>query len=164
MKLLFVLALFVAILGAQPAHDFCKSCHKEQVEDFKTHPHFQKNLSCDACHGESAKHRSANGDVPPDRVAGPAEQPSLCGTCHASRSSSYVNSKHGTLVLARSKTRAASCTTCHGTHNMRAPKQLEAQCNRCHQTLPESCKKSPPVTAKVVCMGCHDPHTLVAKR
>ncbi|MBM3739538.1 MAG: hypothetical protein FJW39_27545 [Acidobacteria bacterium] len=160
--LLFLLALPVA---GQKVHELCAACHNQHFDDLQKHKHFAKGMSCDACHGESKAHREAGGNQLPDKVAAPAEQPTLCGSCHADQGKAYSTSKHGKAVVARSAVRAATCTTCHGTHAARAPAGIQQQCNRCHQTLPESCKKPPPAaTAKVACVNCHDQHTLAVKR
>ena len=56
MTRLYALCLWLALalpILAQKPHEFCVACHSEQVGDFQTHPHFQKALSCDACHGPS---------------------------------------------------------------------------------------------------------------
>ncbi|HYZ85773.1 MAG TPA: cytochrome c3 family protein [Bryobacteraceae bacterium] len=155
--MLAALALSFAAWG-QKAHDLCVACHDEQVTDFSTHKHFQKGLSCDACHGMSEKHRAASGAAPPDRVAGPDEVPALCGACHVAQLKDYKNSKHAELVFAKSKTRAPGCGTCHGVHQARTLKQINASCARCHTTLPASCKPD------VACSTCHSPHTFVAKK
>jgi Cytochrome c3 len=157
------LALFLLVVTlpglAQKTHEFCASCHSEQVADFQTHPHFQKGLSCDACHGASVKHRTSTGAVPPDRVAAPDEVPALCGGCHGAEQKEYLASAHGKLVVSRSKTKAANCATCHGVHNLRNAKQTQLQCGRCHAMLAAS---HPAVTAGASCMSCHAKHTLVA--
>ena len=151
-------------LYAQPLHELCGACHSEPATDFQDHPHFAGGVNCDSCHGESKAHREATGHKPPDRVAGPTEQPAVCGKCHEGISKQYTASKHGQLVMARAEKRAAACTTCHGTHVLRMPAAMEAQCNRCHTSLPASCKKPPPdgKAAKPVCVSCHSPHTLSA--
>ena len=164
MKLLALAALAVCLALAQKVHEACMACHNEQVQDFKSHPHFEKGLSCDACHGKSEKHRAATGGAPPDKVAAPDEQPALCGACHTSQSKSFLASKHGKLIAEHAKVKAPSCGTCHGTHALRAAKAMEAQCSRCHSALPASCKAAPVRTAKVSCAGCHDPHTSLAGR
>ena len=69
----------------------------------QTHAHFRKGLSCDACHGPSLKHRTSTGAVPPDRVAAPDEVLALCGGCHSIEQKEYLESKHGKLVMARSR-------------------------------------------------------------
>ena len=140
------------LLMAQKTHEYCAPCHSEQVADFQIHPHFQKGLSCDVCHGPSVKHRTSTGAVPPDKVAAPDEVPALCGGCHAVEAKEFLDSKHGKLVMARSKLRAANCTTCHGVHNLRKP-----QCQSCHATLPSA---HPAVPAEGSCMSCHNKHTL----
>jgi hypothetical protein len=140
------------LLLAQKTHEFCAPCHSEQIADLQTHAHFRKGLSCDACHGPSLKHRTSTGAVPPDRVAAPDEVPALCGSCHSIEQKEYLESKHGKLVMARSKVKAANCTTCHGVHNLRQP-----QCQRCHATLASA---HPAVAAEASCMSCHSKHTL----
>src|SRR5438477_8210242 len=101
-------ALFLTMpMGAEEVHKFCAPCHSEQVADFQAHKHFQKGLSCDACHGPSVKHRTSTGAVSPDQVAAPDEVPPLCGGCHAAELREFAPSKHGKLVLARAKVKAA---------------------------------------------------------
>ena len=169
MSLLPLLLLAAAgWLSAQqpPLHEVCGACHNEQSTDLQEHAHFAGGITCDACHGESKPHREATGHKPPDQVAGPAEQPAVCGRCHGGIAKEYVASKHGQRVMARSEKRAASCTTCHGTHSQRMPAAMETQCNRCHAGLPASCKKDPPpgkAAAKPVCAGCHSPHSLTIR-
>ncbi len=138
-----ILLLLALPLLAQKTHELCAPCHAEQVADFQSHPHFQKGLSCDACHGPSVKHRTSLGAPPPDRVAAPDEVPALCGGCHAAQARDYLASRHGKLVMARSKVKAANCVTCHGMHNPRAAAKI---CQRCHTEAPSA-----------------DPHTLAAK-
>lgn len=152
-------------------HEVCGACHSEPASDFQAHPHFSKGLQCDACHGSSKPHREATGHKPPDQVAGPAEQPAVCGACHTAQRKQYESSRHGQLVAARSEKKAAACTTCHGTHSLRAPAAIRAQCNRCHAAaqLPAPCRKDPPpadaaAAARVACMSCHDRHALTARR
>ncbi len=152
-----VLLLLALPLLAQKTHEFCAPCHAEQVADFQTHPHFKKGLSCDACHGPSAKHRASIGAAPPDRVTAPDEIPALCGACHAGEQKDFLESKHGKLVMARSKVKAANCATCHGVHNLRTTAQTLQQCRKCHTALPASHPAAAPS-----CMSCHARHTLLA--
>ncbi|MFN7922557.1 MAG: cytochrome c3 family protein [Bryobacteraceae bacterium] len=159
-----LVVVFAAALGAQKLDEVCGACHNEPADDFRTHVHFEKGLSCDACHGASKAHREASGHKLPDKVAGPSEQPAVCGACHTAQRKSYEASKHGKLVLARAEKRAAACTTCHGTHAQRKAVAMVNQCGRCHQALPESCRKPAPQVSKVACANCHDAHTLAAKR
>ena len=151
------LLLLALPLLAQKTQEFCAPCHSEQVADFETHKHFQKGLSCDACHGPSVKHGASTGAVSPDRVAAPDEVPALCGGCHAGQQKEFLASKHGALVMARSKVKAANCATCHGVHNLRTASQTLQQCQKCHPALPAS---HPAAAATAACMSCHDRHTL----
>ncbi|MEX2262191.1 MAG: cytochrome c3 family protein [Bryobacteraceae bacterium] len=158
--LLFVLPL--ALFG-QKVQEFCAACHTQQVADFETHTHHAKGLSCDICHGPSLKHRNSIGAASPDRVASSDQLAALCGACHTGQAKEYSTSKHGKLVAERSRTRAASCTTCHGTHSLRAGLETERQCAKCHVSLPASCKAQPArKDASVSCMNCHAQHTLQA--
>jgi hypothetical protein len=152
-----LLALLAAMAVAQKVHELCAPCHNQHAEDFQGHKHFDKGLSCDACHGESKGHREATGGKAPDRVAGPADQPAMCGACHGQQGKAYQSGKHGQLVVARAAKRAAACTTCHGTHAPRRPAAMLAQCNRCHDPLPSACKPDG-------CASCHNPHSLAAKK
>ncbi len=156
MKTLLLLLVAAGLFG-QKLHEVCGACHTEPAEDFQSHTHFTKGLSCDACHGASKAHREATGHKPPDQVAGPADQPRVCGTCHAARRKEYESSKHGKLVLASAEKKAAACTTCHGTHLLRKPAAMLVQCNRCHEVLPQACQKTAP------CASCHNPHTLARR-
>lgn len=163
MKFLAVLVWLVPAL-AQKTHEFCAPCHAEQVTDFQAHPHFQKGLNCDACHGSSVKHRTSTGAAPPDRVAAPDEVPALCGGCHAQQAKDYAITRHSKLVLEHAGVKAANCATCHGVHNLRTPAQIARQCERCHATVPSSCKAAPAKKAAAVsCMNCHATHTLIAR-
>ncbi|MEZ5353638.1 MAG: cytochrome c3 family protein [Bryobacteraceae bacterium] len=158
------MALLLAAASALPAQDLrelCGACHSEPASDFASHPHMERGLSCDACHGKSEAHRAATGHKPPDKIAGPSDQPQVCGACHPAERKSYESSTHGKLVLARDAKRAAACTTCHGTHALRSVAAMSRQCGRCHEALPESCKRPPaPTTSKLLCANCHDKHTL----
>ena len=147
------------LFAAEP----CAPCHGEQIADFQSHRHAASGLACAVCHGLSEKHRNSNGESAPDRVAAPNEVPALCGTCHSNQLKEYSGSKHGALVLAVSKTRAANCNTCHGVHALKTANQMLVQCGRCHAATPEACQKDPPVAAKIACMGCHAKHTLARK-
>lgn len=158
--ILIPLLLALPVLAQKP-HEFCAACHTEQVADFETHKHFEKGLSCDACHGPSLKHRTSTGAVSPDRVAAPDEVPALCGRCHASEQRQFIGSKHGVLVMARSKVKAANCATCHGVHNLRSARQTQQQCQKCHATLPAA---HPSLAAAVSCVSCHPGHTLLAAK
>lgn len=154
-----------AVAYGQKLHEVCGACHTEPAADFQQHRHFEKGLQCDACHGASQPHREATGHKPPDRVAGPAEQPAVCGACHTAQRKEYQTSKHWQRIEERSEKRAAACTTCHGTHSVRAPAAITAQCNRCHTALPASCQREPALANdKPICASCHSPHGLSVKR
>ena len=167
---LFILALRAHLFADEKTRDFCKVCHVETVQDFLSHPHSEKGLDCDTCHGESVKHRSSQGHTEPDRIAAPHEVPALCGGCHAGKGSStiqeqYSSSKHGQLVLAKAKVRSPHCGTCHGVHSVRSPQGIEAQCRRCHTRLPASCAATPASTkARFSCANCHIAHLFAAKK
>jgi len=152
-----VLLLLTLPLLAQKTHEFCAPCHAEQVADFRPTRIFQKGLSCDACHGPSAKHPRFDWRSASDRVAAPDEIPALCGACHAGEQKDFLESKHGKLVMARSKVKAANCATCHGVHNLRTTAQTLQQCRKCHAALPAA---HPAAAAS--CMSCHARHTLLA--
>ena len=155
----WLLLLFCALLvGAQKTHEYCAPCHAEQVADLQTHPHFVKGLSCDACHGQSVKHRTSTGAASPDRVAAPDEVPALCGACHAVEKKEYLTTKHAALVVARAAVKSANCATCHGVHSLRTAKETQQQCLKCHAMLPASCKP------EAGCVSCHAPHLMTAKR
>lgn len=157
MKYLLLLLCWLP-LGAQKTHEYCAPCHAEQVADLQTHPHFAKGLSCDACHGQSVKHRTSTGAASPDRVAAPDEVPALCGTCHPTQKKAYLTTKHAAVVMERTQVKSANCATCHGVHSLRTAKQTQQQCLKCHTMLPASCKPG------ATCVSCHVPHAMTAKR
>ena len=159
---LLLVATAVPLLAQLRVHDTCNPCHNEQVSDFFTHAHASKLLSCDVCHGKSEKHVAASGAAAPDRVAARDEQPALCGTCHPQARKEFESSRHGKLVLARSKARAPSCGVCHGVHAPRTVLQMEQGCARCHTVLPPACGAHQGKNAR--CTTCHARHTMIAKR
>ncbi len=164
MNLWLGLLVAASLFSAETLHEVCSVCHSELVEQFTTHTHFRKGMSCDACHGPSVAHRTATGGVAPDRISAPDEVPALCGSCHPAQRKEFTGSKHGLLVLGRSRTKAANCTTCHGVHNSRTAVQTEAQCQKCHESLPAPCKGAPArKAAGVSCVNCHSRHTLTAR-
>ncbi len=165
------LLLLAALAQAQPVHELCRECHTEVAEDFLTHPHLQQGLSCDACHGESVRHRESEGGVEPDRIAGPSEVVALCGTCHdrpakgetdAAKSilKQYLASKHGAPPAEQSEQWAPNCETCHSAHRVRPLRAMQVRCERCHEQLPKACSAAPPAgaAADLRCAGCHAPH------
>jgi len=166
---LWILLLPVVAAQAPKQHELCAVCHSDTVKDFLAHPHAQAGMECNACHGESLRHRTSEGHAEPDRVAAPAEIPALCGACHLGKSAmpilaEFAESQHGKVLRAQSKIRAPHCGTCHGVHTVRTAKAMEAQCGRCHAQLPAACSAPPPRAAAVSCEGCHAPHWFRAKR
>ncbi|MBS1825087.1 MAG: cytochrome c3 family protein [Acidobacteria bacterium] len=151
------------ILQAQEGAKVCAACHSDPFEELQKHKHFAKSISCETCHGASEQHRNAVGATPPDKVAAPDQQPALCGACHPAQRKPFESSKHGQLVLAKSRTRAASCGTCHGVHSARNAVAMLRQCERCHAALPAACKKEGEAAGKLICATCHDPHTLARR-
>ena len=154
---LWLLLLCVWAAAGQKTHELCAPCHAEQVQDFQTHSHFLKGLSCDICHGMSARHRLASGAAAPDRVAAPDEEAKLCGACHGAEAKEYETTRHAQLVQERGKVKGASCTSCHGVHAPRNEAQMVRQCNRCHASLAANHPK-----VEKSCNGCHAKHTLKA--
>jgi hypothetical protein len=161
-----MLFLAPAAITAQPAHETCAPCHSTQAEEWESHIHRDKGVSCDSCHGKSAEHAGAAGAISPEIVAGPAEQPKVCGACHTAQAKEFIESKHGQLIQARSREKQAPhCTMCHDNHALRTWTGTLQQCNRCHSQLPASCRREPPVkTARVACANCHGKHTLIVKK
>lgn len=150
------LLLLIALNASAQVHQLCKPCHTEAAGDVESHPHFAKQVSCDACHGTSEKHRLAVGGAAPDKVATREQVPVLCGGCHVAERKSYETSKHFTVLAAGNK--SAHCATCHGNHAPRPLAALAARCQTCHTGLPPACSAKPTVTAKVSCAACHVPH------
>jgi hypothetical protein len=154
--------LLLAAIGAwaQEPHP-CAACHAESLADFKTHKHASSGIDCGVCHGPSEKHRTSVGNIPPDRVAAPADVSKLCGNCHLAEKQQYESSAHGRVYTDGKQVKTANCNTCHGHHALRPWAAQAANCQRCHATLPASCKATPTsVNARVACMSCHARHTL----
>jgi len=159
---LILLALILAAGGfsQNTIQELCTPCHTGPSEDFDTHPHKAKSISCDTCHGKSEEHRASQGMKQPDKVAGPKEVPALCGACHTNQLAAFKLSKHFAILQANARG-TATCIRCHGNHSLRAAAAMQAQCERCHDGRPAACKQPPAkVTAKVLCANCHVPHTL----
>jgi hypothetical protein len=74
-----------------------------------------------------------------------------------------LESRHGKLVMAESKTRAPHCGTCHGVHSVRSASAMELQCRRCHARLPPDCSLPPARAVALRCAGCHFPHIFLAQ-
>jgi hypothetical protein len=160
------LALTIPIAAQEAAHEACAPCHSTQAEEWESHIHRDKNVSCSSCHGKSTEHANAAGAIAPEIVAGPTEQPKVCGACHTTEAKEFQASSHGKLIMARSREKQAPyCTTCHDNHAQRTWTGVLQQCNRCHEELPASCKQEPAAkTAKVECANCHEKHNLAAKK
>ena len=160
---LILLALTLAAGGiaqTTAVQELCAPCHTGPSEEFDKHPHKAKSVSCDACHGASEQHRNSQGMTPPDKVAGPAEVPAMCGACHTKQFAAFKESRHF-AVLQTNARGTATCIRCHGNHSLRTAAAAQAQCERCHDGRPAACKAVPAkVIAKVSCANCHVPHTL----
>jgi hypothetical protein len=151
--------------AADAVYETCAPCHSTQVQEFKTHPHFAKQLDCNICHGNSVEHREAAGAVAPDKVVGPRGTPDLCGSCHTGPKKEFTASKHGALLAERGRARAPNCGTCHGVHALRTAPQMTQRCQNCHTSLPPSCDLSKvPANAGVACASCHATHLLTPKK
>lgn len=166
MKHLLLALILFSLPAAAQMQKLCGSCHTQPADDFEKHPHSKQTISCDTCHGASQNHIDTAGNTPPEKVAGPKDQPALCGACHTEQNKDFTASKHGKAMLAGGAQKSPACTTCHGTHMLRTATQTEQQCKRCHTQLPTACSSAPPAqTAKVSCANCHDKHKMVvAKR
>ncbi len=169
--LLVLILLFAPQVRSQEkTHELCKVCHSQTVADFLTHPHFEKGLNCDTCHGASIKHRTSQGHTEPDRIAAPHEVPALCGSCHGGEEpnsilSQYAGSKHGKRVLEKARVRSPHCGTCHGVHNVLSTRAIETQCKRCHAQLPTACTAPSISAAKpVYCVQCHASHSFAVSK
>ena len=147
----------LALAASAQVHQLCQPCHSEAAGDVESHKHFAKQVSCDACHGASEKHRLAAGGAAPDKVATREQVPVLCGGCHVAEHKSYQTSQHAQVLAAGNK--SAHCATCHGNHALRPLAAMAARCQICHTTLPAACAAKPAVIAKVSCAGCHAQHT-----
>ena len=169
-SLLIVFFVCDPLFADEKTRDYCKVCHNETVQDFLAHPHSEKGLDCDTCHGQSIKHRNSQGETEPDRIAAPHEMPTLCGACHTGKGRTtiqeeYASSKHGQLVLAKARVRSPHCGTCHGVHSLRLSAAIESRCRRCHTQLPAACAETPPSgRSRVACASCHAPHVFAAKK
>lgn len=170
----------------------CTRCHDESetkpiLAIYQT-PHGVigdgRTPSCQACHGESAKHLAGNltgkGRPPPDIVFGSSNttagyapndaksQTEVCLTCHqAGLRMHWPGSQH--------QVNDVVCANCHSVHAFRDPmlvKVLQPQvCFNCHQDQRADTRKisTHPIDAgKMTCSDCHNPHgsggrTLLAK-
>lgn len=162
----FVLAAaLVLAAGAARADDSCVQCHRgldgkaaEPVLLSEKDIHFQRGLTCTACHGgdgatadRDAAHSPSAGFKGTPR--GPAVL-ETCGRCHSDPSymkdfnpairvdqvAQYSESHHGRKLLSGDG-KAATCVSCHGNHGIlpaRDPASpvfaanIPATCGKCH--------------------------------
>ncbi|HSP07074.1 MAG TPA: cytochrome c3 family protein, partial [Acidobacteriota bacterium] len=143
-------------LFAAGATDQCLSCHKdvgsEPGKKYETDVHFQKGISCAACHGGDPNQQEMEKAMDPKKgFRGVPKGEAIvktCLSCHADASvMGKYHSKIDTQQFERfrdsvhGKVEIATCITCHGVHEIRSPRDPESPvfptrevelCNRCH--------------------------------
>jgi len=151
-------------LGPLPKEDIpglCGSCHArteymrpydlatDQLAQYWQSKHGQALLAgdpnvatCFDCHGGHRVLRVSD----PASVAYPANEPAMCGRCHADQAlmepygipttqyELYQQSVHGIARLEKQDPRAPTCSTCHGTHGAAPPgfREVANVCGQCH--------------------------------
>jgi hypothetical protein len=150
-----MLAMGVAVAGAQQAPNACIVCHEylggelaKPVSEWKVSIHQQNGITCDLCHGGNAG--IALGDIKrlspqqfADRQAGAMSKshgfvakPSgqalfdLCKQCHSASVDRYAGSIMGKAYLGNKG--GPSCVTCHNAHNNVIP-SVPKVCESCHK-------------------------------
>jgi hypothetical protein len=131
--------------------------------------------TCTSCHRPHEAHRASD----PASGTHPANQPEMCGRCHANEQKMKDHNRRWDVVdlfrrspHARSLASGApSCTGCHGglTAAAPAPAEIRASCARCHEGPASELERGPHGSAVVVdeasatespvhCAHCHDSH------
>lgn len=161
-RILFAVLFVCNFIYAQTNDDQCFVCHEstgdEIAELYKHDVHFQKNISCSACHGGNSKTddmeiaMSANEGF--SGIPKGDEISSRCANCHSNQDqmkkynstlpvnqqSQIQNSVHWQKSVSGS-THILQCTTCHNAHGIVSvknpsspvyPLNLPALCAKCH--------------------------------
>lgn len=165
------------VLGQAPAQSVqaCVECHEDLVKAFQRNPHFildtkgwaQKRgaaYSCEACHGDAARHLAEQGGrgniwaFQPKEAFGAKTQ--RCLTCHGGRHPQFAASPHAKARL--------DCTACHSVHAakeseglLRTSSTSTDLCGSCHEDI--LAKFQMPQRHRLQegilnCVTCHDPH------
>jgi len=115
---LIVMIAAMVSAGNSRAGDPCLACHEKEtpaiVQFWKNSAHFQKQVTCVACHGsdiEANHRRTATVDA------------SRCGTCHAKALTDHKQSKHGISLKA-----GRGCT-----RNQTVSEEQQKSCALCHK-------------------------------
>lgn len=122
----------------------CYDCHEEIFEDKMNG--FHKNLSCEVCHGPSAKHT----EDPENNIPIAPRLRQYCVLCHE-----YLPSRPTGFpqIIASSHNPVKPCIKCHEAHNPKPP-QTPKDCAACHATIARS--KSVSSHAYIACTTCHE--------
>jgi hypothetical protein len=122
----------------------CRECHSD-VYDTKV-AGFHRGLSCETCHGPSAKHaenpESVKPDAPRDRK--------FCPVCHAYDSARPTGFPQIDPVTHNP---AVACITCHNAHDP-APPVTPRDCSACHRQIWNT--KAVSAHAQLDCTTCHE--------
>lgn len=105
---------------AQTANEACRNCHDDQYEMYKQSYHGELTRGgtsggkgapvCTDCHGTHAIQKV-------DSLEYKQSIPIVCGQCHGSRESTYLDTYHGKAVIL-GREAAATCVDCHGDHSI----------------------------------------------
>lgn len=125
------------------SHVCADKCHKDELQDWSasvhgkevTEKHNLKSAVCSDCH-------TVHDVADPTKEAGKLAITSSCGSCHAEKLKTYMESYHGQVnTLGYAYT--AKCFDCHGNHSIQPSKDPRSKLNAANrlQTC-QTCHKS----------------------
>jgi hypothetical protein len=121
----------------------CQECHSDVYETKLSGYH--RNLSCETCHGPSAKHVEN-----PEAVKPPAPRDrTFCPVCHAydpARPTGFPQ------INPESHNPGVPCFSCHNPHDP-VPPQVPQECSACHAQIWNT--KAVSAHAPLPCVTCH---------
>ncbi|MEK7774359.1 MAG: cytochrome c3 family protein [Candidatus Zixiibacteriota bacterium] len=122
----------------------CVECHSD-IDDLKASA-FHRKLSCETCHGPSAKHA----DAPDETLPFIPKGRDFCPVCHGynpSRPSGFPQ------ILPEQHNPGKACISCHNPHNP-TPSHTPEECSACHRTIAN--QKLVSHHTSLPCTQCHN--------
>jgi len=124
-------------------YNTCINCHDEIYKLKQESNH--KGVSCEACHGPTAKHTES----PDQFVPSAPRERGYCPLCHGYNSSRPTGFPQIVTALHNP---GQACMTCHNPHNPLLPHTPE-ECSACHREIASQERVSE--HASLPCVKCH---------
>lgn len=136
-------------ISSLPVHyagwQVCAGCHDDIVA--KKNASYHRTLSCEVCHGPSAKHADDPGETKP---IVPRKRGEACLYCHQ-----YLPSRPTGFpqIIEATHNPMEPCVSCHNPHDPKPPSVPEL-CSACHGEISRTKAISP--HARLECTTCHE--------